>query len=86
MARLAARPRKRRRKAAGDKAKPSSPHAPPALRLFAEMRAAGLDPARAPEAAIKDYVLSRLGYDDPALRPRNRSKRQRHEAWMREKE
>jgi hypothetical protein len=64
---------------------PLSPRAPHALRMFNEMRAAGIDPARPPEQAVKDYVLSRA-YEDPELRPRNRTKRERREAWMREKE
>jgi hypothetical protein len=64
---------------------PLSPHTPPALRLFAELRAASVDLERVPEEAVKDYIESRL-YEDLRQRPRNRTKRERYEAWMREKE
>lgn len=52
--------------------------------LFAEMRRHGIDPTRPPEDAVMDYVTSRY-YEDPKLRPKNKTRRQRHEEWMREK-
>jgi len=62
------------------------PHATPALRLLGELRAAGIDLDTVPEAMIKDYIQSRVFlYTDPAVRPRNRTRRQRHEDWMRAK-
>ena len=79
---LAARPRKPRR-SPGMALR--SADATAAMRMFAEMRALGVNPARAPEQAVIDYIESR-SYEDPAARPRNRTKRARHEAWLREKE
>jgi len=56
----------------------------PMASLFAEMRRHGIDPTRPPEDAVMDFVKSRL-YEDPKWRPKNKSKRQRYEEWMRKK-
>ncbi|MFN3657141.1 MAG: hypothetical protein ACK4UO_07795 [Pseudolabrys sp.] len=57
---------------------------PPYLRLWMELANAGVDMDRAPDAAVKDFIKSRI-YEDVGLRPKNRTKRQREEDWMREK-
>lgn len=96
MAKLAARPRKRRvprlqrrdwdpnidRPDQRDYPDPS--RGPIAARLLTELQAGGVDLYAAPHDAMWDYIGSRK-YADLTLRPRNKTKRQRYTAWMLEK-
>jgi hypothetical protein len=96
MAKLAARPRKRRPKPPRSSWDPNfqrpdqrdfrdrPPGTPIAPRLLTEMQAGGVDLYAAPHDAMWDYIGSRK-YTDLSLRPRNKTKRQRYEAWMMEK-
>jgi len=95
MAKLAARPRKRRPKPPRsswdpDFARPDQrdfpdpPGGPVAPRLLTELAEGGVDLYAAPREAMWDYIGSRK-YADLSLRPRNKTKRQRYEAWMMEK-
>ena len=97
LAKLAARP-KRRRRIAGDADAGASPRtAPqtsiqtwdaPAPALMRGMRAAGVEPERAPEAALEDFIKSRARREQP-LPPRRRGRRFRgddHHAWLLERE
>lgn len=63
---------------------PLSPDTSPYMRLWMELHNAGIDFDRAPDAAVKDFIKSRI-YEDVGLRPKNRTKKQRYEDWMREK-
>jgi hypothetical protein len=85
MAKLAARPRRGRRRG-GDHAGGSlkTLDAPTRAGLIADLRAAGVIVESAPPAAVADYVASREPPgDDAALRPRgHRSKRNRDHARL----
>jgi hypothetical protein len=85
MTRLAARPQ-RRGQARREKASPLT-DAQARARVIADLRASGVDIARAPGEAVADFIESCApGADptrDPAFRERGRySKRNKHHAWM----
>src|SRR4051794_14636736 len=85
MTKLAERPR-RRGQARREKASPLLT-AEARARVIADLRASGIDVARAPGEALADFIESCAPGDDPmdhpALRERGkRSKRNRHHAWM----
>jgi hypothetical protein len=84
MAKLAARPRRRRRPLPGEPRRPSFQTFEEPARVIADLRARGVDLDRAPPEAVKDFIASRAPpRDDPALRPRgHRSKRNRDHARM----
>lgn len=93
MAKLAARPRKRRPKPPRSSWDPNfqrpdqrdfrdrPPGTPIATRLLSELAQGGVDLYVAPHEAMKDYIESRR-YTDLTLRPRNKTRRQRYTAWM----
>jgi hypothetical protein len=92
MAKLAARPRRRRRPAqdaAGGSLAALQGHA--RARLIEDLRAAGVNVERAPPSALNDFIASREppreeSRDERALRPRgHRSKRNREHARMLER-
>jgi hypothetical protein len=88
MAKLAARPKRRRRTrrdVAGDSLDTWDPAA--RTRLIDDLRAAGVKLDRAPEAAVADFITSHLPpREEPSLRPRGRySKLNREHARMLEK-
>jgi hypothetical protein len=83
MARLAARPRRRRlpNAAAVDPSPGLEHHARAAMR---ELRAGGVRVERAPEEALEDFIASRPPPPEPH-RPRgrgHRSRRDRAHAWL----
>jgi hypothetical protein len=85
MMRLAARPQ-RRGQTRREKASPLT-DAQARARVIADLRASGVDIARAPGEAVADFIESCApGADptrDPAFRERGRySKRNKHHAWM----
>jgi hypothetical protein len=85
MTKLADRPRGRWRMRR-EKASPMLPEQARA-RVIADLRACGVDVARAPGEALADFIESVAPGEDPtanaALRERGRrSKRNRHHAWM----
>jgi hypothetical protein len=84
MARLAARPRQRRRAAADAAARPSPGSEPHARAAMRELRAGGVKIERAPEAALEDFIASRAPPPE-RQRPRrrgHRSNRTREHAWL----
>ena len=84
MAKLAARPRRRRRSPNDAARSFETWDAPARARLVEDLRAAGVKLANAPPPALADFMLSHEPpRDDPALRPRgHRSKRNRDHARM----
>ena len=93
MARLAARPKRRRPGAnAGAAGDAAAAHSPPGPEHFAraamrELRAGGVSIERAPEAALEDFIASRAPPPE-RQRPRRRSRRSdrnRAHAWLLEK-
>jgi hypothetical protein len=75
MAKLAARPRKRRAPTAEPQIFDASPRD-----VLKGLRAAGVRVERAPEDALHDFIASR------AAPPKRQSKRERQQAWLRERE
>ena len=90
MAKLAARPRRRRR-APGAAAADAGLQtwSAPARAVMRSLRAAGVATERAPEEALEDFIASRAPPREDLPRPRRRGKRFRsdsHHAWMLEKD
>lgn len=71
----------------GGYTEPGAP-SPARIAVLEELRAAGVNLERAPQAAVDDFIVSRtppklLPRDDPALRKRgHRSRRNREHEWM----
>jgi len=89
LGRLADRPHTGRHRAAELTSELDEPQA--RARVIADLRANGVDIARAPGEALADFIESCAPgpkpRQDPALRERGRySKRKRHHAWMLERE
>ena len=80
MAKLAARPRKRRGEPKGGAGAPPNEPTRPIMQLCA----GDVDLHRAPRTAVEDFLANREPpRDEPALRRRGRrSKRNEHHAWM----
>ena len=87
MAKLADRPRRRRRRPGEPRTRTSPAYDDPA-RVLALLRNAGVNIERAPQAAVKDFIESHAPPRDyPELRARGkRSRRNREHAWMLERE
>jgi transposase-like protein len=87
MAKLAARPRRRRRAGEPGRASSPAPYETTPAGALAELHAAGIDVARAPAAAVAAYVASRVpAREEPFLARRgHRSARNRHHAWLLER-
>ena len=87
MAKLAARPRRRRRPAEADDGDSSQTHAAPPRTVMRNLRSAGVNTERAPEEALEDFIASRA--PPPEKRPRRRGQRTRGDsyyAWLREQD
>jgi hypothetical protein len=87
MAKLAVRPRRRRRLPNDAARSFETWEAPARARLVEDLRAAGVKLENAPPSALADFMSSHAPpRDDPALRPRgHRSKRNRDHARMLER-
>jgi hypothetical protein len=87
MAKLAARPRRRRRPATEAADDGSQTFAAPARTVLKGLRAAGVAIGRAPEEALEDFVASRAPPPEKPRRQRGRrSTRDSYHAWLLERE
>jgi hypothetical protein len=83
LAKLAARPRRRRRPEEAAGAEP--PWDAPARTVVRSLRAAGIDTARAPEDALMDFIMSRAPPPPKRRRGGRRFTRADYHAWMMQK-
>jgi len=86
MAKVAARPRRRRRPAEEAADDGSQTHAAPARAVLRALRAAGVDTLRAPEEALEDFIASRAPPPEKSRRRGRRFTRDDYHAWLLERE